>query len=324
MTAQSAAPRRTIMTTFTIDEQNNISAFSNQEEAAATATPFDSFSSQKELAELAKAWPAERLVAIFNSLTGVTPVESFKSSKAAASRIWGRIKGLGAPEEPKPEQATKPKAKKNAKGGAQSAKGAPAKATASKKATPAKKAPKAKKVAKKSKPAKEPKAAGTGSKSEEVIGRVLFRRYGCEPALRVVFALAGVWRRRDDDVGAGDIEQTVHYVAVAAITADDFVPGNCPNVAGARNRLSRSFGNLLFGILAGLGDVGGLGKQHGQLVIAEAQCSQVNVSVPEFCQLFAEQVVVERRQFGQLVIRDEIGALLGFCQMVQDDDGHRL
>ena len=117
------------MTTFTIDEQNNISAFSTQEEAAAaTATPFDSFGSQKELAELAKAWPAERLVAIFNSLTGVTPVESFKSSKAAASRIWERIKGLGAPEEPKPEQATKPKAKKNAKGGAQSAKGAPAKA----------------------------------------------------------------------------------------------------------------------------------------------------------------------------------------------------
>src|ERR1022692_2471630 len=110
-------------------------------------------------------------------------------------------------------------------------------------------------------------------------GRVLFRRYGCEPALRVVFALAGVWRRRDDDVGAGAIEQTVHYVAVAAITADDFVPGNCPNVAGARNRLSRSFGNLLFGILAGLAAVVGIGKQHGQLVIAEAQCSPVNVSV---------------------------------------------
>jgi hypothetical protein len=192
MTAQSAAPRGTIMTTFTIDEQNNISPFSNQEEAAAaTATPFDSFSSQKELAELAKAWPAERLVAIFNSLTGVTPVESFKSSKAAASRIWERIKGLGAPEEPKPEQATKPKAKKNAKGGAQSAKGAPAKATASKKATPAKKAPKAKKVAKKSKPAKEPKAARTGSKSEEVIA--LLKRKGGATMAEIV-ALTG-WQK---------------------------------------------------------------------------------------------------------------------------------
>src|ERR1039457_5375689 len=51
-TAQSAAPRRTSMTTFTINETNEIVAFSNQDEAAAaTTTPFDSFSSQKELAE---------------------------------------------------------------------------------------------------------------------------------------------------------------------------------------------------------------------------------------------------------------------------------
>src|SRR5580693_7516221 len=47
----------------------------------------------------------------------------FRADEAAVARIWERIKGLGAPEEPKPEQATKPKAKKNAKGGAQSPKG---------------------------------------------------------------------------------------------------------------------------------------------------------------------------------------------------------
>ena len=92
MTTQRVAKRTTIMTTFTINETNEIVAFSSQEEAAAaTATPFDSFSSQKELVELAKAWPAERLVSIFNSLTGVTPVESFKSTKAAVARIWERI-----------------------------------------------------------------------------------------------------------------------------------------------------------------------------------------------------------------------------------------
>ena len=43
--------------------------------AATTATPFDSFASQKELAELAAGWPAERLVAIWNSLPGATPVK---------------------------------------------------------------------------------------------------------------------------------------------------------------------------------------------------------------------------------------------------------
>jgi hypothetical protein len=54
MTAQSVAPRRTIMKTFTIDnDNNNITAFASAEEAAATTTtPFDSFASQQELAEL--------------------------------------------------------------------------------------------------------------------------------------------------------------------------------------------------------------------------------------------------------------------------------
>ena len=51
------------MTTFTINEQNEIVAFATPAEAVATTgTPFDSFSSQQELAELAMAWPTERLV----------------------------------------------------------------------------------------------------------------------------------------------------------------------------------------------------------------------------------------------------------------------
>ena len=56
------------MPTFTIDNDNNITAHGTPEEAAAaTATPFDSFSSQKELTELIATWPAERLVAIWNA-----------------------------------------------------------------------------------------------------------------------------------------------------------------------------------------------------------------------------------------------------------------
>src|ERR1035438_1579576 len=92
----SAAQRKTIMTTFTIDSDNNITAFGTPEEAAATtATPFDTFASQKELAQLAAAWPAERLVAIWNSFAGVVAVENFKSTKTAVSRIWARIQSLG-------------------------------------------------------------------------------------------------------------------------------------------------------------------------------------------------------------------------------------
>ncbi len=83
------------MTTFTIDEQNNITAFASTEEAAATTTtPFDSFSSREQLAELAAAWPSERLLAIWNSLPGVTPAKGVKSADAAIKRIWERIQSL--------------------------------------------------------------------------------------------------------------------------------------------------------------------------------------------------------------------------------------
>src|ERR1700693_1513519 len=145
MTAQSVAQRKTIMTTFTIDEQDSITAFGSAEEAAAASTtPFESFASQKELAQLAAAWPADRLVAIWNSLPGVKPVKGFKTAKAGASKIWESIQGLGKAAEPAAQPA-KPKADKKAKGGAKAAKGAPAKGKATKnKATPAKATPKAK------------------------------------------------------------------------------------------------------------------------------------------------------------------------------------
>jgi hypothetical protein len=60
MTAQRAAQRTITMTTFTIDTDNNITAHATPEEAAAsTTTPFDSFSTQQELVELAKGAPVK-------------------------------------------------------------------------------------------------------------------------------------------------------------------------------------------------------------------------------------------------------------------------
>jgi hypothetical protein len=158
VTAQSVAHRRTIMPTFTIDNDNNITAHGSPEEAAAaTAIPFDSFSSQKELAGLVTGWPAERLIAIWNCLPGVEPVKKFKSGNSAASRIWERIQGLG--------EAAKPKEERKAKVSAPAAKGAPEKAKASKKATSAKKQPKGKKTAK----AQEAAAPREGSKTAQVV-----------------------------------------------------------------------------------------------------------------------------------------------------------
>jgi hypothetical protein len=75
------------MTTFTIDEQNNITAHGSPEEAAAaTGTPFDSFTSQKELAELVAGWPVERLIATWNGLPGVEPVKKFKSGNSVLGK----------------------------------------------------------------------------------------------------------------------------------------------------------------------------------------------------------------------------------------------
>jgi hypothetical protein len=150
-----------------------------QHHAAATATPFDSFSSQQELAELAKAWPTERLLAIWNSLPGVTPAKKFKNGNIAATRIWEGIQGLGEavrrePEATKPVAApAKPKATQKAKAGAKSAKGAPAKGKATKKATPTKSAPKAKKTAK----TEEVAGPREGSKTAQVVA-MLQRKNG--------------------------------------------------------------------------------------------------------------------------------------------------
>jgi len=160
--------------TFTIDNDNNITAHGTPAEAAAaTVTPFDSFSSQQELADLAKAWPGDRLITIWNSLPGVTPAKKFKDHKTAIGRIWGRIQGLGVPEQPQLSQPAKPNADKQAKGGARAAKGAPAKAKATKKATASKSAPKGKKAAK----AKEAAAPREGSKTAQVIA-MLQRKNG--------------------------------------------------------------------------------------------------------------------------------------------------
>lgn len=71
------------MTTYTIDEQNQIVAFPTAEAATAeTSTPFDSFSSQKELAALAAQWPVARLLALWNTLPGAAPAKQIKEPKS--------------------------------------------------------------------------------------------------------------------------------------------------------------------------------------------------------------------------------------------------
>ena len=175
------------MTIFTIDNDNSITAFATAEAAnAASTTPFDLFTNQTELAELLAGWPAERLVATYNSLPGVKPVKALKDPKAAASKIWERVEKLGQMVAPEPEAAkpaaapAKGKAAKKAKGGPQSAKGAPTKGKATGKATNKKNAPAATKPAPKGKQAAKGSDADgprAGSKMAEVIA-MLQRKNG--------------------------------------------------------------------------------------------------------------------------------------------------
>ena len=153
------------MTTFTIDTDNNITTFAASKQAEAViAAGAQPFGSSEELAGLAAGWPAERLVAIWNSLPGVTPAKGFKNPKAAAGKIWGRIQSMAEPEISQVEAAPKPERKP--KGGAQGAKGAPTKGKSGKKASPAKKAPQAKKPAK---DRERPAGIRGGTKTAEVV-----------------------------------------------------------------------------------------------------------------------------------------------------------
>jgi hypothetical protein len=197
--------------TFTIDNDNNISAFATQEEAAATiTTAYEFFTSEKELAQLAAVWPAERLVAIWNSLPGVKPTKGFKTAKAGASKIWDAIQGLGKAVEPAPEPA-KGKAAKKAKGGAKAAKGAPAKAKPTKKAILAKSAPKANKAAKK----EESAGPREGSKTAQVVA-LLQRKNGA--SLVEIMEKMGWQRHTVRGFMAGAMKK-------AGYTVESFKPG---------------------------------------------------------------------------------------------------
>jgi len=93
----SRGKEATYMKTFTIDNDNNISVFASKKEAAAaSATPFDPFTSAGELAELAAEWPMSRLIEVWNSIPGVTAVTKFTNKKIATERIWKAIENLGA------------------------------------------------------------------------------------------------------------------------------------------------------------------------------------------------------------------------------------
>jgi len=137
------------MTNFSIDADNTITTFASAAIAAAAPGEHEDFTSLKELDAVAANWPADRLVAIWNSFAGVAgfgadlkPVKKFTDRATASKRIWSAIQKLDgvadatAPEAP----AAAPKATKTAKGAKKAAKAAPKASKPTKTAEAAKKA----------------------------------------------------------------------------------------------------------------------------------------------------------------------------------------
>jgi hypothetical protein len=80
---------------YTIDTDDNITAFVSTEELGELKEGTQSFANEEDLARLAAGWPGSRLVEIWNGLPGVQPVQKFTSRKTAVTRIWKAIQGLG-------------------------------------------------------------------------------------------------------------------------------------------------------------------------------------------------------------------------------------
>jgi len=92
------------MKAFSIDAENNITVFASADSAPKTEGT-EVFTSESALAELAAAWQGARLIEIWNTLPGMTPVKKFKDRATAVSRIWKAIQTLGdaAPAADQPE-----------------------------------------------------------------------------------------------------------------------------------------------------------------------------------------------------------------------------
>jgi hypothetical protein len=97
------------MKVFTIDAENNITAYASAK-AAPKTEGIEAFGNEKALGGSQLRGPPGRLMEIWNSLPGVTPVRKFKDRGTAVARIWKAIQNVGeaaAPQTPDvaPEEA---------------------------------------------------------------------------------------------------------------------------------------------------------------------------------------------------------------------------
>jgi hypothetical protein len=115
----------------------------------------------------------------------------------------------------------------------------------------------------------------------------------------------------------GAIEHAIHDIAVAAVAADQAVPADPPDIASAGHRLGGRLRDRRFLSLVRIREFG-VRQEQAQFVVAEAQIAEVDVGIFEFGQFGRERIVIPVGKFSQLVISQEIGALLDFAEVIQD------
>jgi hypothetical protein len=84
------------MTTFTIDQDNNITAYPSATDATECNPELEQFDSEAALAKLSADWPISRFVEIWNSIAGNTEVSKFADRKKAVARVWKAIQPLAS------------------------------------------------------------------------------------------------------------------------------------------------------------------------------------------------------------------------------------
>lgn len=96
------------MVTFTIDNDNNITAFGSPEQAASDGDSTRiSFDSQATLAKISAEWPLSRFVDIWNSIPGHPVVRKFANRTNATARIWAAVQRLNPERQPATTEASK-------------------------------------------------------------------------------------------------------------------------------------------------------------------------------------------------------------------------
>ena len=125
ITAADVADKGKPMSKFTIDDDNNITAYTSAEEVSQSdAAGLIRFDSQATLAKASADWPMSRFVQIWNGIPGQSPVKKFQDRKKAVARVWAAIQPLAGHAQPTESAAGKPGPQRKAKKPAKKAKAA--------------------------------------------------------------------------------------------------------------------------------------------------------------------------------------------------------